>query len=102
MMADRCVSVSLVSGTAEKRVPCQETRAGLKKMVTGIPGAVWTTRNSFGIKAPCRDVITRSASGLDLDSDPSGELSTMPPFLTNLIVLIGGAGILPDGSGVAK
>ena len=32
----------------------------------------------------------------------AGELSTMPPFLTNLVVLIGGAGILPDGSGVAK
>ena len=78
-MADRRVSVSLVSGTAEERVPCRETRAGFEKMATGIPGAVWTTRNSFGRRATGRDVITRSASGLDLASDPAGELSTKPP-----------------------
>ena len=73
-------------------------------MVTAIPGAVWTTRNSFGRRETGRDVITRSASGLDLASDPAGELSTMPgpPFLTNLVVLIGGVGILPDRSGVVK
>ena len=102
-MADRCVSVSLVSsGTGEERVPCRETRAGFEKMATAIPGAVWNTSNSFGRRATGRDVITRSASGLDLASDPAGELSTLPPFLTNLVVLIGGAGILPDGSGVVK
>ena len=55
------LGVSLVSGTAEERVPCRETRAGFEKMATG------------------RDVITRSASGLDLASDSAGELSTLPP-----------------------
>ena len=79
MMADRCVSVSLVSAAAEERVPCWETRAGFEKLATGIPGAVWTTRNSFGRRATGRDVITRSAYGLGLTSDPAGELSTMPP-----------------------
>ena len=102
MMADRCVSVSLVSGTAEERVPCRETKDGFQKMTTGIPGSVWMISNSFGRRATGRDVITRSASGLDLASDSAGELSTMPPFLTNLVVLIGGAGILLDGSGVVK
>ena len=44
--ADRCVSVSLVSCAAEESVPCRETRAGFEKFAAGIPGAVWTTRNS--------------------------------------------------------
>ena len=43
------------------------------------PWSCLTTRNSFGRLATGRDVITRSASGLDLASDPAGELSTMPP-----------------------
>ena len=101
-MADRCVSVSLVSGTAEERAPCRETRAGFEKMATGIPGAVWTTRNSIGRWATGRDVITRSASGLDLASDPAGELSTMHPVPNETCCSYRRAGILPDGSGVVK
>ena len=74
MMADRCVSVSLVSGTAEERVPCRETRAGFEKMATGIPGAVWTTRNSFGRRATGRRRLERAhrAFGCCMSSDSSG------------------------------
>ena len=76
--------VSLVSVATEERVPCRETRAGFEKLGTGIPGA---TRNRFGRRATGRDVITRSASRLNLVSDPAGELPTKPPFLMNLVFL---------------
>ena len=66
--------------TAEKRVRCRETRARFEKSATGIPGVVWTTRNRFGRRATGRDVISRSASGPNLASDPAVELPIMPLF----------------------
>ena len=63
----------------------------MEKPATGVPGVVQRTRNSLGRRATGRDVITCSASGLKLASYNA-------LFLTNNVVLIGGVGILPDGS----
>ena len=99
-MADRCVSVSLVSGTAEERVPCRETRAGFEKMATvelfGRPG----TALGVGQLVEMSSLVQRLV-WIWLQT-PLASFLQCPPFLTNLVVLIGGAGILPDGSGVVK
>ena len=76
-MEDERLAVSLVSELAEERVPCRESRTGLKKSASGITGAVQKTRNSSGCRATGR-TICRAASDLNLASNPTDETTVMP------------------------
>ena len=76
-MEDGRLAVSLVSELAEERVPCRETRTGLKKSASGITGAVPKTRNSSGRRATGR-TISCVASDLNLTSNPTDETTVMP------------------------
>ena len=91
LIEDGHLAVSFVSEIAEERVPCRETRTGLKKSASGITGAVRKTRNSSGRRATGR-TISRAASDLNLASNPADETTVMPTIPSESCVLANRSG----------